>query len=955
MDVVLHFAANMGGMGIVFCTLLARSWSSRRNLSPGTIHSRNDFYIYEDNQCITMNLLSAAVRAGVKKFFYASSACVYPESLQEHSNRDVSLREVDVWGNASPQPQGLYGSEKLTSELLIRQFSSTLDIRIARFHNVYGPGGAWDNGREKAPAAMLRKALAAKYLGSPTVEIWGDGSQRRSFLWVGDAVDAVLMLLDVDCNVPVNIGSDRAVSIQELANIALDVTDVDPSQVQFIYDRTKPIGVGSRNSNNDLVFQKLRWRPTTTLEDGMRRTRQWMEEKIRQSISSPLRPNDIRLLETFQHSQMVDLPSGSITFAMLLPITSRGLELPNDCLSNLSSFADSLVETTWRDTHELGGTRYRFKIYLAVDDDDEFLRKDGGREVNRALETLKKHLIVDVVPLICTYPRGHVCQLWQHCAQRAWNDGCDYLILVGDDVEFEDVGWMHKVHQEFLRMAENSGAPPGFGCVALTDTTFPGMPTFPVLHKTHMDIFDGKVIPDLFVNQDGDPFLFQLYRRWGCSSMITSKIRNSKGGPEAARYRKQPACGWAFGTLDGAISTVERWLEDHSITVPRKLAIDIVIPSYRVQVPLLDNILRLKPSSTCTAMFIIIVDDPRSSSLAELESKYGQRVDVRIRVNSQNAGASASRNRGMTECAGEWIHFLDDDVVPDRNLLIETENAIRGHVDAAGFVGHVGFPVADTVFTTAVHLSGVTYFWDIAKKMADCRDLPWGVTANLIVRREQDGVEFDPMFPKTGGGEDIDFVLKKRAFSMKKGRVGFHPAPAATVSHPWWNGGKRSYWRFFKWSEGDGGLVTKYPEYTYRDGPNSGEMLLVFSILVGMGGIMGNWRTLCFGVRGLVAVVLSNMIHHFYAYLWRNPERGRAIQSTLCGKWWLVAIAESSLICMASEVGRLLGILRRGEMGSVGKRFDWFVGRIDGPRYEERLKGLQRLTLMVVIMVLFVL
>ena len=155
---VLHFAATMGGMG--------------------TIHATNDFAIYSENHAMMLNMLSAAIDAGVKCFLYASSACVYPESLQgHHSDADILLREDDVWVNPPPKPQGLYGLEKLASELLLQQYASKLDIRIARFHNVYGPGGAWNNGREKAPAAMLRKALVMQLddHSNNIMEIWGDG------------------------------------------------------------------------------------------------------------------------------------------------------------------------------------------------------------------------------------------------------------------------------------------------------------------------------------------------------------------------------------------------------------------------------------------------------------------------------------------------------------------------------------------------------------------------------------------------------------------------------------------------------------------------------------------------------------------------------------------------------------------------------------------------------------
>ena len=142
MDTILHFAATMGGMG--------------------TIHEGNDFIIYGNNSTMTLNLVSAAVRLGIQRFFYASSACVYPTSLQHNGPTPVSLKENDVWSSGTLSPQGLYGLEKLTSELLLSQFSTKMEIRIARFHNIFGPHGAWVDGQEKVPAALLRKALAVR-------------------------------------------------------------------------------------------------------------------------------------------------------------------------------------------------------------------------------------------------------------------------------------------------------------------------------------------------------------------------------------------------------------------------------------------------------------------------------------------------------------------------------------------------------------------------------------------------------------------------------------------------------------------------------------------------------------------------------------------------------------------------------------------------------------------------
>ncbi|TFK56259.1 glycosyltransferase family 2 protein [Heliocybe sulcata] len=872
----------------------------------GTIHAENDFIIYSENHTMTTNLLSAAVEAGVQRFFYASSACVYPESLQGPGNTDVSLRESDVWFNPPPRPQGLYGLEKLNTELLLAQYSGQIDVRIARFHNVYGPRGAWYNGREKVPAAFLRKALAGKFLGTAPsqFEIWGDGTQRRSFLYIEDC----------------------------------------------------PVGVAARNSNNDFVRRELNWVPHISLEEGMRRTGEWMEDEMLKLLQGS-DPNERRsLLQKFQRSQVVDLRSSGHTFAILLPITSRGSASPGDCLDDLREFAASLQKTTWRDRHSLGGDRYNVRVYLAVDHDDNFLL--GAGTDNRAAATLRDEGMKNVQTVICNFPRGHVCDLWRALARRAWEDKCDYYVLMGDDVVLMDEGWMRDTVAEFNHMAEREHVPYGFGCVAFTDVTFPGMPTFPIIHRSHLDMFDGEVVPDIFVNQDGDPYLYQLYRRWGCSAMFASRISNKVGGSDQARYQKQHAVDWTFSTLDDATTKVEDWLKKQGSQAERKLTLDVVIPCYRVQLKFLEPMLQLKSNSTCSVMFIIIVDNPSSPSIAELERKFAHRPDVRIRVNENNMGASASRNRGMKESAAEWIHFLDDDVSPHPNLLIEAEKCIREHPRAAGFIGNAQFPSADSIFTAAVHLAGVTYFWDIATKMEE--DMPWGVTANLIARRNiKDGVEYDLQFPKTGGGEDIDFCRKKRNFSIDHGGEGFRAAPNVVVTHPWWNNGRRSYWRFYMWSKGDGGLVKLYPEYTYRDAaPNSGEMLLLASVFSIIGGfqalIGGSWIILALSVEFACAVIVSNVMHDAYRHLFRDSTRTKTMETTVSGIRWVIAVLESSLIRMGSEGGRVMGLLERGEVLLLGKRFDWFTGRAgSGPQREERKNSAQRFGLVILVMALF--
>ncbi|KAI0643639.1 NAD-dependent epimerase/dehydratase [Trametes meyenii] len=919
-DYVLHFAATMGGMG--------------------TIHAANDSIIYNENHTMTENLLSACLAAGVRGFFYSSSACVYPESLQTQGV-DVSLAESDVWKNPPPHPQGLYGLEKLASELLLQQFHDRIEIKIARFHNVFGPLGSWYGGREKVPAAFLRKALAMQLSGeSPaTFEIWGDGQQRRSFCFIDDAVEAVLSLVESDCIVPVNVGSDQAVSISKLARTALASAGVDVDKVVFEYRADRPVGVGSRNSDNTFVHERLGWSPTRSLEEGMRVTGEWIRTQILQASAAMNEVERQKYLALLQTSEMVSLQADATTFAILLPITSRGATSPGDCLVNLRCFARSLRETTADDLARLG-ERYAVKIYLAIDNDDVFLWQPNGGDL--ATPILHTEGFRDIVTLKCEHPRGHVCALWRDCARRAYEDACDYYILMGDDVELQDPNWMSAIHGTFVGFSTAEGVPQGIGCVAFTDTSFPGMPTFPAIHRTHMDIFSGEVIPDSFTNQDGDPFLYQLYRRWGCSRMIPSRISNQLGGSEAARYEKVHATNWTFGPLDNATKAVETWLERRMSGVERKLTLDVIVPCYRVDMRCLDAFLTLPSSTTCRVMFIIIVDNPLSPQIGELRQKYGERPDVRVRVNDHNMGASASRNRGLQESAAEWVIFLDDDVAPENNLLLETEKAIRAHPHAAGFVGNAQFPSADSVFTAAVHLAGVTFFWDIAEKIE--RDVPWGVTANLIARRNvQDGIRFSLQFPKTGGGEDIDYCRQKRDFSLQHSGEAFWAAPAVKVTHPWWNGGRRSYWRFYMWSKGDGGLIKLYPKYSYRDlWPNAAECVLLGALLAPLGcglslyGSRVGVQILLLDVTFILAVFAANVGHDLYRHLVLHPERVRSMKTTVRGAWWVCAIAEGAIIRVFSEWGRVVGIFERGEYSLLLKRFDWFCGVLGtGPREEE--------------------
>ena len=754
-----------------------------------------------------------------------------------------------------------------------------------------------------------------------------------------------------------NIGSDHSVTIRELADVSLLCADPLSIDVRYTSPKDHPpgvkiIGVASRNSNNDLAERVLGWRPKVSLEEGMRVTGDWIRKEFRRLIGHLSHEQQFVALQRLATSHVVDLSNDVIRFAIILPVTSRRSHSQGTCLENLARFARSLLTTTYRDTREVGAASFRFTIYLSIDHDDHFLL-GSERRAEAALENVGDF---EVVTVVAGHGKGHICAHWRDCARRAFEDGCDYFTLLGDDVTLKDEGWMKRVHEEFKRLGRETGVPFGFGCVAFTDIAFPGMPTFPVVHKTHMEIFDGLVVPEMFFNQDGDPFLFQLYRRWGCSSMVETQIRNGVGGSGSARYEKRLAQGWTFETLDRAVAKAEGWLSQKAPSVEKFLTLDVIVPSYRVDLRFLEPILQLRRPETCSVTFIVIIDDPSSPSIGPLQHKYGADPFVRIRVNKANLGASASRNRGMKESAADWVHFLDDDVTPDEDLLIQAAKVIREHSetsDTVGFIGTSRFPPATNVFTTAIHLADVTYFWDIARKRPEDGDLPWGITANLISRRNPDSIEFGSIFPKTGGGEDIDFCRKKRDWAISRGsKGGFRAAEAVVVTHPWWNSGEPSFWRFYGWGKGDGALVKLYPEFRYWDfAPNSGETLLLcflglfFGFLVSPG---STYRRECITLSlcSAVAVGLANVAQSVYKVAFPNYDRWKFQQCTVTGTKYGVAMFVSALIRMVSEIGRTVGMLERGEILYFGRRFDWFAGGNGGdPIVDERRSSIQRFVL----------
>jgi len=252
-DWVFQLAANMGGIGYI---------------------TRVKADVMHDNVIINANMLKASVEAGVEKIFFSSSACVYPTFLQDDPNRTVYLKEEDA---IPASPDTPYGWEKLFSEFMYQAFEEDygIKVRIARFHNIYGPYGEWKGGREKAPAALCRKVAMAK--DGDSIEIWGMGKQRRSFLYIDDCLEAVYRLMTSDYNKPINIGSDKDITIDQLADIIIRISG---KHLTKKYRPDMPVGVQSRNADLTLARKVLNWEPKVTYEEGLRRLYNWILSQL---------------------------------------------------------------------------------------------------------------------------------------------------------------------------------------------------------------------------------------------------------------------------------------------------------------------------------------------------------------------------------------------------------------------------------------------------------------------------------------------------------------------------------------------------------------------------------------------------------------------------------------------------------------------------------------------------
>ena len=249
-DYVFNMACNMGGMGFI----------------------ENNKAECMQSVLINTNLLIACKESKVKKYFFSSSACAYNKSIQQEVFIE-GLKEDDVY---PADPEDGYGWEKLFSERMCRHFMEDygIQVRIARYHNIYGPYGTYDGGREKAPAALCRKVINAKINNENKIDVWGDGKQTRTFLYIDDCIEGTLRLFESNYSEPVNIGSDEQVSINQMIEIIENISGIE--KLERVYQLDKPKGVRGRSSNNDLVKKVLNWSFKIKLKEGLKKTYDWI-------------------------------------------------------------------------------------------------------------------------------------------------------------------------------------------------------------------------------------------------------------------------------------------------------------------------------------------------------------------------------------------------------------------------------------------------------------------------------------------------------------------------------------------------------------------------------------------------------------------------------------------------------------------------------------------------------
>lgn len=608
----------------------------------------------------------------------------------------------------------------------------------------------------------------------------------------------------------------------------------------------------------------------------------------------------------------------------------------------------------------------RFMLVVALDDDE-------ARSTNALIlkEMITNHSRIEAVYYLTNKPRRSnepfpICQIWNEMACVSYEKGADWVMLLGDDIKINCPFHYRAFYRSFLNISKSRGLPFGFGCPWWNDEGFRGFPTFPVVGKMHYKIF-GSLIPSArrssFVNQDLDPYLQRLYLPFGAAPLIEdAKLVNEEGGNHLnpTRYERVRAIGWKDWVMDD-VDIIRNFLQETeclSELQPECTLLDVVVPTFRINCVILERFCMMIVPDSMRSVLIIIVDNPErltkdmkvsdphvAVSRLEMQlhdftkqQKKNRHLtvkllgeNVRVRCNSVNLGASASRNRGLDESAAEHVLFLDDDVLTLDNhplLCIYNDLVMNKPSDCVGFVGMVAFPRSQQlpVHHAAVLMSYLTFMFEIAQNPI-YQNPAWGVTANILVKRTS--IRFDTSYAKTGGGEDVDYCLRL----LRKTGGQLYAAPHACVQHDFWSGGITAlFHHFFNWAIGDGALFQRFPEHCYYSYPNVVETMILFvPIWIAMALINPGFGTMLpVEVMGLVLIDVLCEILDAETFRHRCLLLG---EFAFPLSYYIVAHFMANIYVIILESGRFYGHYRRGEIVlNFARRFDWHCDRLTNSR-----------------------
>jgi hypothetical protein len=613
--------------------------------------------------------------------------------------------------------------------------------------------------------------------------------------------------------------------------------------------------------------------------------------------------------------------------------TLDNTERPKECWDRLQRFADSFVNTTFDSDLQ------NIEFIVGIDEGDNVFDSQAARE---KVESILKPCNVRFVSV---HQRmfGKVCRIWSHLGGHAKHD---FVVLMGDDIELLDKGWKQTVERRFTKIHhQNPDLPFGAACVAFNDVSFPGFPTFPVVHRFHLKTFKA-LLPRQFVNQGGDPFLYALYSRFNASSFVSSKLRNTLGGDSGARYLKHDI-NWKGQILSLNLLKLQKALK----IPPKGVCLDVVIPSYRINNnEIINHIVSLRSTIPAYISFWIIVDNPdehhvfEMKKLAKASNKtlVGNNRFVTVVHYGENRGASSARNTGYNYSTADWVLFLDDDVIPDASILDAYISSIARYPKAKCMVGLTKLPPPCNSWTKILRTCNVMYFYGISKHRINP---PWGVTANLMVKgsRHNHTVQFKHLYPKTGGGEDIDFVFQLKEFYKTNGCV--VAVPEAVVHHPWWNKGRTCYGQICGWANGDSQVLTEWPEKTFLVCPNWIEsifvVIFVYSGIWWKGTKQSNVLSLVEACGSIAAMDHLVKVAAYYGStkgLVESENKNRVVS-------WAYRIflaLGASTVISAQEITRAHCFVKRGTLFSFARRVDWFDGQAAMEVLDQKLRsGLQ--------------